>query len=215
MIEEIRKSRKQLAAQLIRKMEARQFEASYCETGKEAFDKVCSYLTDGCTVTCGGSTTLKQIGMMAYLQGEGGKKYQFIDRGLAKTAWEKREVFSRAALADYYLMSSNALTLDGELVNIDGVGNRVAALCFGPENVVVVVSLNKVTKDVKSAIDRVRNMAAPPNALRLNCDTPCAAAGSCGNCLKPDCICADLVVTRFSRTPGRIKVILVGEELGY
>ena len=215
MIDEVRRSRAILAKQLIHKMEARQFEACYCETGQEAFDKVCSLMEEGASVTCGGSTTLKQIGIIPYLQGEGAEKYHYVDRGLAKTAQEKREVFSKAALCDYYLMSSNAITLDGELVNVDGVGNRVAALCFGPANVILVASLNKVTKDVKSALDRVRNMAAPPNALRLNCDTPCAATGSCGNCLKPDCICADLVVTRFSRTPGRIKVILVGEELGY
>ena len=215
MIEEVRSWKKTLAEQLIGKMEARQFEAYYCETGKEAFDKACSLMPEGSSVTCGGSTTLKQIGMIPYLQGEGGKKYHYLDRGLAKTAQEKREVFAKAALTDYYLMSSNAITLDGELVNVDGVGNRVAALCFGPENVIVIASLNKVAKDAKSALDRVRNMAAPPNAIRLNCGTPCTVTGSCGNCLKPGCICADLVVTRFSRTPGRLKVILVGEDLGY
>lgn len=215
MVDEVKRSRAILAGQLIHKMEARQFEAYYCETGQEAYEKVFSLMEEGASVTCGGSTTLKEIGVIPYLQGEGSKKYRYIDRGLAKTAQEKREVFAQAALCDYYLMSSNAITLDGELVNVDGVGNRVAALCFGPANVILVVSLNKAAKDIKSAIDRVRNMAAPPNALRLNCDTICAATGSCGNCLKPDCICADLVVTRFSRTPGRIKVILVGQELGY
>ena len=215
MLDAILKSRKLLADQLIRKMEARQFEACYVETGAEAFEKVRSYFTDGCTITAGGSTSLKQIGLLPYLEGEGGAKYNYIDRGKAKTTLEKREIFSKAALADYYLMSTNALTLDGELVNVDGVGNRVAALCFGPENVIIVVSLNKVAKDVREAMDRVRNQAAPPNALRLNCDTPCTKTGSCGNCLKPDCICADLLVTRFSRVPGRIKVVLVGEDLGF
>ena len=215
MNEAILESRRKLAQQLIPRMEKRQFEVCYCDTGSEAFAKACSYFTDGCSIANGGSTTLKEIGMMSFLAGEGGEKYNFIDRSVCKTMQEKREVFAKAALADYYLMSTNAFTLDGELVNIDGVGNRVAALCFGPENVIVIAGMNKLAKDVDSAIERVHLTAAPPNALRLSCKTPCAMTGQCGACLSPDCICAHTVVTRFSRIPGRIKVILVGEDLGY
>ena len=112
------------------------------------------------------------------------------------------------------MMSTNAITLDGELVNIDGSGNRVACLAFGPNEVIVVAGMNKVVSNVEEGIARSRNFAAPPNTVRLGCDTPCAKIGQCGNCLN-DTICCQIVVTRASRVPGRIKVILVGEELGY
>ncbi len=216
MQETVLKARKLLAEKIIDKMEKRQFEACYCETKEEALEKVKGYFTDGATITSGGSVSLGEIGLTDYLKSEeAGRKYNFIDRGLAKTAEEKRQVFSKAALADYYLMSTNAFTVDGELVNIDGAGNRVAALCFGPSNVIIVLSMNKVCEDVDSALWRVRNLAAPPNAARLGIDTLCTEIGRCANCLKPDCICAQLVVTRFSRVPKRIKVVLVGEDLGY
>ncbi len=112
-------------------------------------------------------------------------------------------------------MSSNAITLDGKLVNIDGNGNRVACLITGPKNVIVIAGMNKIATDEAAAMERVRNMAAPPNAIRLNRKTPCAELGRCANCLVPDCICSSLVITRRSHVPYRLKVILVGEELGY
>ena len=112
-------------------------------------------------------------------------------------------------------MSSNAVTLDGELVNIDGNGNRVACLITGPKNVILIVGMNKIVPDVTSGFDRVRNMAAPPNGVRLGLSTPCSKYGKCHDCYSPDCMCCEFVVTRKSRIPGRIKVILVGEELGY
>lgn len=112
-------------------------------------------------------------------------------------------------------MSSNAITLDGELVNIDGNGNRVACLITGPKNVIVIAGMNKIAPDVKSAFDRVRNVAAPPNGVRLGTKTPCAKYGRCHDCYAADSMCCQFVVTRKSRIPGRIKVLLVGEELGY
>ena len=112
-------------------------------------------------------------------------------------------------------MSSNAVTMDGELVNIDGTGNRVACLCHGPENVILIVGMNKVVKNVEEAISRVRNIAAPPNAVRLSKNTPCSKIGRCADCQSDDCICCQTVITRRSAVQGRIKVILVGEELGY
>ena len=124
-------------------------------------------------------------------------------------------IYRKAFSTDYYLMSSNAITLDGQLVNIDGTGNRVAALTFGPAHVILVVGMNKVTKTVDEALDRVHNVAAPPNAVRLGSDTPCGKTGVCADCLSPECLCAQVLVTRYSRIPGRIHVILVGESLGY
>lgn len=209
------KSREVLAQSIIKKMEKRQFEACYCPTKEDAFQKVLSYFTEGCSVSFGGSVTLQELGLKDYLQNENGKSLTYINRDLAKTTEDKRKIFAEAALSDYYLMSSNAITMDGELVNIDGIGNRVAALCFGPSNVIIIAGMNKIATDEKAARDRVRSLAAAPNAIRLNYNTPCAVTGSCGNCLSPECICGQIVTTRFSRVPGRIKVILVGEELGY
>ena len=118
-------------------------------------------------------------------------------------------------MADYFLMSSNAVTIDGELINIDGNGNRVACLIHGPEHVILIVGMNKVVTDVESGVARVRNIASPANAARLGTRTPCGAVGHCCNCNSPDCMCCQVVITRHSRHTGRIKVILVGEELGY
>jgi len=124
-------------------------------------------------------------------------------------------MYFKNAMADYFLMSSNAVTIDGELINIDGNGNRVACLIHGPEHVILIVGMNKVVTDVESGVARVRNIASPANAARLGTRTPCGAVGHCGNCNSPDCMCCQVVITRHSRHTGRIKVILVGEELGY
>ena len=131
------------------------------------------------------------------------------------TPEEKAECFAKQTLSDVYLMSTNAITLDGELVNIDGFANRVSFLCYGPENVLVVAGMNKVVTDVETGMKRVRDIASPPNAVRLNKNTPCAKNGRCGDCYTEDCICSQIVVTRRSGVKGRIKVILVGEDLGY
>ena len=112
-------------------------------------------------------------------------------------------------------MSSNAITLDGELINIDGNGNRVACLVQGPSHVILVVGMNKVVPDVPSGIARIRNMASPANAIRLNRQLPCAMTGTCHDCFSPDCFCNQILITRRSGHPGRIKVFLVEETLGY
>lgn len=128
---------------------------------------------------------------------------------------EKKEIYAKVVCADYFFMSTNAITLDGELVNVDGAGNRVACLSSGPDNVIILAGMNKVAASVEEGHDRVRNTAAPINALRLNKKTPCAVTGRCSNCQSPDCICSQIVITRRSHIPGRIQVILIGEELGY
>ena len=109
---------------------------------------------------------------------------------------------------------TNAITLDGELVNIDGYGNRLASLIFGPEHVIVIAGMNKVVADRDEAYNRERNMASPPNTIRLGKNTPCAAMGKCGDCMSPDCICNQVLLARHCRPAGRIKFIIVGEELG-
>lgn len=201
-----------LAKTLIKKFEARGFEGYYCNTKEEALSQALSLMKEGSTVTWGGSETLKEIGMFDALKEA---DYVLWDRATAKTPQEQKEFYAKSTLADYYLMSSNAITLDGQLVNVDGNGNRVACLITGPENVIVIASMNKVMPDVESAMARVRNFAAPPNVIRLNKDTGCKDFGKCVDCLKDDCICCHTVITRKSRVKNRIKVILVGEELGY
>lgn len=202
-----------LAEKLIKKMEKRNFEASYVATKEEALEKVKSYLKKGSSVTWGGSMTLTEIGFHDFINGN--EDYIVLDRMKAKENGTMKEFFRDAYVADYFLMSSNAITMDGELVNIDGIANRVSLLCHGPENVIIVASMNKVADNVDTAIARIKREACPPNAIRLHCNTPCGITGVCADCVSPDCICAQTVITRFSRIAGRIKVILVGEELGF
>lgn len=201
-----------LADGLIEKFNMRGIEGYYCETKEEALATALRFLTPGCSVSWGGSMTLSEIGLFDALKQS---DYVLYDRSTSKTEEEHREMYAKTVGADYYFMSSNAITLSGELVNIDGNGNRVACLITGPRNVIVIAGMNKITTDAASAVNRVRNMAAPPNGVRLNTNTPCAKYGRCADCLTNDCMCCEIVITRKSRKPNRIKVILVGEELGY
>jgi len=201
-----------LADTLIDKFNQRGIEGYYCENKEEALLMAKRFLTPGCSVSFGGSETLIEIGLIDELECS---DYVLYDRRRAKTPEEKSLLYSKTVLADYFFMSSNAITLDGQLVNIDGAGNRVACLITGPKNVIIIAGMNKIVTDVNNGIERIRNMASPPNVVRLGLQTPCAKIGRCANCLTDDCICCEIVITRKSRTPGRIKVILVGEELGY
>lgn len=201
-----------LADGLIEKFNLRGIEGYYCDNAEEALSMAKRFLTPGCSISWGGSETLKEIGLFDDLMDS---DYVIYDRDAARTQEEKDEHYSKAINADYFFMSSNAITLDGQLVNIDGLGNRVSFLIFGPKNIIIIAGMNKVVPDVESAIARVRNMAAPPNGVRLNTNTPCAKLGKCADCLSPDCMCCEIVITRKARHVNRIKVILVGEELGY
>lgn len=201
-----------LADSLIEKFNLRGIEGYYCDNRHEALMMAKRFLTPGCSVSFGGSETLEEIGLIEELESS---DYILYDRRTAKTPEEKSILYSKTVTADYYYMSSNAISLDGQLINIDGNGNRVACLITGPKNVIVVAGMNKIVTDVNNGIERVRNMATPPNVIRLGLNPPCAQLGRCANCLSDDCICCEIVITRKSRIPGRIKVILVGEELGY
>lgn len=201
-----------LANTIIKNMAKKNMEGYYCATRAEAVDKALSLMPEGASVTWGGSMTLTECGLMDALKTA---NYELIDRDTAKTPEDSRLMYAKQVMADYYLMSSNAITIDGELVNIDGRANRVSCLCWGPQNVIIIAGMNKVCSDVESAVQRVRNFAAPPNCVRLNRNTPCTQTGKCGDCYSPDCICSQVLITRRSSTPNRIKVILVGEELGY
>lgn len=200
------------AKHIIDKLAKRNMEGFYCANGVEAVNLILSFMEKGSVVSWGGSESLKEIGIFEAMDNG---DYELVDRLAAQTPEERREVFARTVMSDYFLMSTNAITLDGELVNIDGNGNRLAALIHGPSHVVIVAGMNKVCADVESAYKRVKLDACPPNAVRLGRNVPCGKTGVCGDCLSPDCFCNQIVVTRRSGHPGRIKVVLVGEELGY
>lgn len=201
-----------LADTIIEKFNKRGIEGYYCHDRESALQTAKRFLTPGCSISWGGSQTLEEIGLMDELKAS---DYILYDRHKAVTPEEKTLMYSKIVTSDYYFMSSNAITLDGQLVNIDGFGNRVACLIAGPKNVIIIAGMNKIVTDVNTGIERVRNMASPPNVVRLGLKTPCAELGRCANCLVDDCICCEIVITRKSKVPGRIKVILVGEELGY
>ena len=198
---------------IIKRLAARQMEGFYCATRKEACEKALSFAKAGTSASFGGSMTLEETGILAGLRSR--KDITLLDRATGKNPEEVAKIMHEALSCDTYYMSTNAITTDGELVNIDGNGNRVAALIYGPKQVVIVAGINKVVPDVPGAVSRVRNRATPPNCIRLNKNTPCAATGVCADCFSPDCICNQIVVTRRSGNPDRIKVILVGEDLGY
>lgn len=171
-----------------------------------------SMIPEGSSVSWGGSETLSRTGMMDALRAA---DLELLDRGAAGSPEEKKAIERRAFGADYYFMSTNAITADGELVNVDGNGNRVAALVYGPDHVMILAGMNKIAADEEDAIRRVHTKAAPPNTVRLNLKTPCSQTGVCKDCLSPDCICAHTVITRYNRIRGRIRVFLIGEELGF
>ncbi len=182
-----------LGPRVVEALKRRHFEAFYCPTKEEATQKVLSLIPADDVVAWGGSLTLAQLGIIEKVK----ETNKVIDRADAATPEEGRELMRKALLCDTYLMSSNAISEDGQLYNIDGNGNRVAALIFGPKSVIVVAGMNKVTKTIADA------------------ENPCNYTGTCADCLSKTSICASMVRTRICRPEGKIKVILVGETLGF
>lgn len=204
---------KNLADTVIKNLEKRQIQGFYCPTCEEAVTLANDMVSAGSSVSYGGSMTLSECGMMDALLNRA--DITLYDRSTAQTPEETADIYHKALSADYYFMSTNAVAATGELVNIDGTGNRAAALIYGPKEVIILAGMNKVSPDLATAMTRAKNTAAPLNSARLNCSTPCAATGVCGDCQSPDCVCAQTVITRRSRVANRIKIILIGESLGY
>ncbi len=202
-----------LGAKMVKAMQRRHFDAYYCATASEAKAKVNELIPDGASVTWGGTMTVRDMDIPKMLQERGTLKVW--DRDKVETPKEKQEMYLRAFQADYYLSSANAITEDGVIVNIDGNGNRVAAITWGPQHVIFVVGMNKVAQDPEAALKRARSTAAPINAARFDIQTPCQLDGQCHNCNSPQSICNYIHFLRNSSKPGRIIVILVGENLGY
>ena len=201
-----------LAERVIRGLESRNMTGYYAENKEEALKKALEIIPEGATVGWGGSVSVNEIGLKeAVINGN----YNALNREACKTPEEKEKLQREVFFADYFLSSSNAVTEDGILVNIDGNANRIAAIAYGPKHVLMIVGINKVTRDVDTAISRARNVAAPINTQRFPLSTPCKKTGVCANCKSEDTICCEFLITRFSRHKDRIHVILVGEQLGY
>ena len=209
MNEMIKKRNALLSAKVIKGLESRNMTGYYAETKEEALKIALSLIPEGCSVTMGGAMSAHEIGLPQALAAG---NYNFIDRDKIE---DKRAAMLVAYDADYFLASANAMTEDGILVNIDGNANRVSAIAQGPKNVLFIIGMNKICIDVDSALKRARNVAAPINAQRFGLDTPCTKTGSCMNCKSPDTICCQFLITRYSKHPGRIKVILVNDFLGF
>ena len=205
-------AREKQAMSIIENLEKRNMKGYYCNTKEECAKLLLSLLNKGDTVSWGGSESMKQCGIPEMLKNSG--EYTVLDR--AEYSPETiRSFYEKSFSANAFIMGTNAITLDGILVNIDGFGNRVSSLIFGPEKVFVIAGMNKVVPTADDALDRIRNFASPPNTIRLNKNTPCAKTGKCANCLSPECICSQIVYTRRSGIKDRIQVILVGESLGF
>ena len=201
------------AATIIKNMEKRNFTGVYCATKEEALKKALSYMEKGAVVSWGGSMSAAEIGLIDAVKNSG--QYEAVDRSAAKNYEEQRQIYAKAVLADTYIMSTNAITLEGELINIDGSGNRVGCLSYGPRQVILVVGMNKVVSTVEEGVHRTRSKASCPNTIRLGLKTPCSITGHCGECYGNSSICSHLLITRRCGQKDRIKVILVGEDLGY
>lgn len=198
---------------VMKNLEKNRMKPYYAESREELLDIIRELVKDDRLITSGGSMTLAESGVKELLMTEFSDTY--LDRSAAKTPEESGEIMRKAFISDTFLASTNALTEDGELYNVDGNGNRVSAMIFGPKQVVLVVGVNKIVKDMDEAVRRVETVAAPKNTVRLDCGTPCAKTGECAHCYSERRICCSFVKLAYQRVPNRIKVIIVNESLGY
>jgi L-lactate utilization protein LutB len=196
---------------LVKNLRSRHFEAYYCPNKEEALKKALELIPEGASVGWGGAMSAQQIGLMDALNAG---NYNAIDRDRCKTPEEKEQAAKDSLFADFFLTGANGLSLDGEMVNIDGTGNRVAAIIYGPKAVLVIAGMNKVMDTLDDAITRARTVAAPMNQQRFQLKNPCTVTGTCADCKSESCICNQIVITRHCRPVGRIKFIIVGEDLG-
>lgn len=204
--------RENLAKKVIEALKDKGYNALYAEDVSALRALVASLIPQGARVATGGSMTLEQTQVMADIKNGA---YEFIDRHNYTTPEEKRQRQIEGFSADFFVTSTNAITKKGELINIDGYGNRVSAIEFGPKNVIIVAGTNKIVRDINEGILRAKQIA-PINAKRLNCQTPCAVDGVCHDCKGAHRICnITSIIHNCYRQMGRITVILVPQELGY
>ena len=196
---------------LVKNLRNRHFDAWYCDTKEDALAKVLELIPEGAKIGWGGVLSAQQIGLFDALRSG---NYNLLDRDLCKTQEEREQMMKDALFSDVFLTGANGLSLDGQMVNIDGTGNRVGAIIYGPKKVIVIAGMNKVCDTLEEAVKRAREVAAPLTMMRFMKDTPCAATGKCGDCKAEGCICNQIVITRHCRPVGRIQFVLVGEQLG-
>ena len=197
---------------LVKNLKNRHFDAYYCANKREALEKALELIPEGASVGWGGTMSAMEIGLQDAIRAG---NYRAIDREYAKDQNEKLRMSMECFSADVFLTGANAMSIDGQMVNIDGTGNRVAAIIYGPGTVLVIVGMNKVCDSLEEAVKRAREVASPMNMQRFMKDTPCAVTGVCGDCKSEGCICNQIVITRHCRPVGRIKFLIVGEDLGY
>ncbi len=197
---------------LVKNLKSRHFDAYYCENKKVALAKALELIPEGASVAWGGALSADQIGLTEAVRNG---NYCVIDRSAARTPEEQKEIVKNWLFSDVFISGANALSLDGQMVSIDGTGNRVAAICYGPGMVLVVAGMNKVEDTLEAAIHRARTVAAPMNKQRFQNQTPCMVTGVCADCKSEASICNQIVITRNCRPVGRIKFIIVGEDLGF
>ena len=196
---------------LVKNLRSRHYEAYYCKSKEQALAKALELIPNGATVGWGGAMSAQQIG---FLDAVKNGNYKAIDRDDAPNPEERKKAMKNCLMADVFITGANALSMDGQMVNIDGNGNRVAAIVYGPESIIVIAGMNKVMDTLDAAVIRARTIAAPMNKQRFALQTPCEITGTCGDCKSEGCICNQILITRNSKPAGRIKVIMVGEELG-
>jgi len=210
---------------LFKNLEKNKMHPVFVETKEDAKKAVQDMLFEGCVITWGGSMSVNECGINELFKDD---KYNFMDRGRKGiTAEEQQECFKASVGADFFFCSANAITENGELLNVDGLANRVSSIAFGPKKVVMIVGKNKIVPDLKSAFLRVKKIAAPKNCVRLGIDNPCAKLGHCvsllnnpdpdfaDGCQKDTRICCDYLISALQRHKDRIVVVLVNEDLGY
>lgn len=200
------------AQTLVKNLQSRHFEAYYCPDKDSALQKVLSLIPKGASVGWGGAKTAAELGVLSAVKNG---PYTALDRETAKTPEERDAMMAQCRSADVFLTGANALSMDGQMVNIDGMGNRVSSIIYGPKSVIVMAGMNKVCADLEMAIRRARTVAAPMNQQRFLGKTPCSETGICADCKSVDCICNHMVITRHCRPAGRIKFVIVGQELGF
>lgn len=194
-------------------LKANGFEVIYADNSKEALDKVMFLIPKEAKVGIGGSVTVRDIGLVEAIEKQ--NNTIFMDWGKPIELKEKLKVRKESLTSDVYLTSSNAITLQGQLVNIDGTGNRVSAMVFGPKKVIIIAGANKLVDTIDEALARIRNIAGPLNGKRLNLNTPCALTGKCTDCNSPDRMCRITVILEKKPNLSDITIVLVGENLGY
>ena len=196
---------------LVKNLESRHFEVYYCKTKADALQKALELIPEGASSGWGGAMSAEEIGLLNAVRTG---NYKALDRESCTTPEERDQMASACFGADFFVTGANAMSLDGQMVNIDGMGNRVAAIVYGPKNVLVIAGMNKVVDNLDAAIQRARTVAAPRNQQRFQLPNPCTVTGTCADCKSQTCICNQILITRHCRPVGRIKFILVGEDLG-